>query len=460
MRVHGVARGGRPTGIVSALALAFLAGCGAPRPLGVRGDPIATEVARTDRKEGEATQLQSHSPAELLRSAESELSLELLESVALSSNPSVAQAASRLRALEGKWQQVGLPPNPTAGYVGEEIGDDGGAGRQGGFVGQRFVTGSKLRLNRRVVAHEIAQAEQELSAQEQRVRTDVRTGYYDVLIAQRQTELAREIVEVSDQAVDASRRLLEANEIPRVGLLQTEVEARNARIVLSRAKNAEVGAWRRLTSVLGRTEVPVRRLTGDLGQVASEMNWDAQLSRLVTQSPELAAVTAKLDRARSALERARAEVYPDVNVRVAVQQDTATDDTVTGVQIGLPIPLWNRNQGGIRQASNEVSAAERAVERVELDLRRRLAKAFQRYADAKQQVGEFSEHILPKAKEAFDLVTKGYQEGEIGYLETLTAQRSYFRANLSYVEALRELWGATILIDGLLLDDSLSSDER
>lgn len=447
--------------ITCTLAFASLVGCGTPGHLGTKTGPLRTERSRPPQQLGEEeTRQKQPTPVDLLPSTESEFSLELLERVALSTNPSVAQAASRLRALEGKRRQVGLPPNPTAGYVAEEIGDDGNAGKQGGFLGQRFVTGSKLRLNRRIVDHEIARAEQELSAQEERVRTDVRTGYYEVLIAQRQEELARELVEISDQAVNASRKLLDASEVPRVALLQTQVEAGNARIVLSRAENAKVGAWRRLTSVLAQTEVPLRRLAGDPSQIKSNLNWDEQLDRLLSRSPELAAVASDLERARSALKRAHAEVHPDVDVRVTVQQDTATDDTITGIQIGLPIPLWNRNQGGVHQARNEVSAAERAVERAVLDLRVRLGKAFQRYADAKQQAREFSDHILPKAKEALDLVTKGYKEGEIGYLDSLSAQRTYFLANLSYIEALRELWGSTILIDGLLLDRSLSGSKK
>ena len=40
-----------------------------------------------------------------------------------------------------------------------------------------------------------------------------------------------------------------------------------------------------------------------------------------------------------------------------VQYDNATEDTVTGVRVGLPLPIWNRNQGGIRQAQAELRQA-------------------------------------------------------------------------------------------------------
>ncbi len=388
-------------------------------------------------------------------SADHVLTLEQLEQMALDANPAVAAAGARVQALRGKWVQAGLAPNPTIGYVGEEIGDDGKAGQQGGFVGQQFITGGKLGLNRAVVGQEIAKAEQDWTAIQQRVLTDVRTGYYDVLIAQRKVSLARELVEVSEHAVKASKALLEAKEISEVGLLQTEVEAQNAQILARRARNENEAAWRRLSSVLGRPDLAPQRLDGDLRVAENGLNWDEQLQRLVTQSPEVAAAVAELERARWALDRAYAQVKPDVNVQVGLQYDNATGDTITGVQVGLPIPLWNKNQGGIQQAQSEIAAAERDMQRVELSLRRRLASAFQSYQDASFQVTKYADDILPKAQRTFDLVSRGYKTGEVGYLDMLTAQRTYFQTNLAYVESLRELWRSRLRIDGLLLDGSL-----
>ena len=388
------------------------------------------------------------------------LTLKALEQIALDNNPAVGQAVAKLRALQGKWVQAGLPPNPRVGYLSEDVGIEGTSGKQGAFVGQKFITGGKLDLDQAVVSREIMQSEQQLTATRQRVLTDVRISYYDVLIAQRKLKLAGELVDISKQAVRASQQLLKAKEIPRVGLLQTEIEAQTAHILLRRAKNGNVAAWRRLNSVIGGPDLALQPLEGDLDQLANDLEWNEQLERLVTKSPEVATAVAELERARSALGRAHAQVIPDLNVQVALQYDNLTEDTITGVQVGLPIPLWNRNQGGIQRAWNDIVTARRNIQRVELDLQQRLAIAFQQYADARYQVGRFSDNILPTAKETFDLVSEGYQKGEVGYLDMLTAQRTYFQANLSYIEALRELWRVTVRIEGMLLEDSLANASR
>src|SRR5262245_20177592 len=65
-----------------------------------------------------------------------------LEQLALKSNPTLVQAAARVAMSKAKALQAGLCPNPTVGYVGEQIGGAGTAGeRQGAFIQQEIVTG-------------------------------------------------------------------------------------------------------------------------------------------------------------------------------------------------------------------------------------------------------------------------------------------------------------------------------
>lgn len=384
------------------------------------------------------------------------LTIEQLVQMALGSNPAVAQASARVAALRGKWIQAGLPPNPSAGYSSSEIGDDRRGGQQGGYVGQEYITGGKLRLDQEVVAQEIRQAEQRMYAAQMRVTTDVRQAAYAVLVAQRRVALADDLVGLSGQAVQASRELREAEEIPLAGLLQTEVEQQSATILLQTAQNELSAAWQRLSAVIG-SELPPQPLAGDVSQIPALLNWDEQLARVTAGSPELGAAMTEILRAQNALRRATVEPIPNVVTQATVQYDDSTNDTIAGIQVGVPLPLWNRNQGGIRQAQAEVAEARRNADRVELDLKRRLADAFQNYASARTRAETYANSILPKARETFELVQRGYQLGEVGYLDLLTAQRTYSQTNLAYLDALAVLWENWTEIDGLLLAGSLES---
>jgi cobalt-zinc-cadmium efflux system outer membrane protein len=95
--------------------------------------------------------------------------------------------------------------------------------------------------------------------------------------------------------------------------------------------------------------------------------------------------------------------------------------------------------------------------RVELALQTRLATAFERYANAREQVARYSGEILPDARSSLELVTRGYQSGDLNYLQLLEAQRTLARTNLAYLSALEQLWETATAIDGMLLSDSLQA---
>jgi outer membrane protein, heavy metal efflux system len=146
-------------------------------------------------------------------------------------------------------------------------------------------------------------------------------------------------------------------------------------------------------------------------------------------------------------------------LQAGVQYDNATRDAIAGVQVGIPLPIFNRNQGNICKAQAELTAAERDVERVQLALQQRLALVFEQYATALRQVEKYHDDILPNAQESLKLVSTGYRQGEFSYLVLLTAQRTYFQTNLAYLDALRDLRTACVAIEGYLLGDNLQAVE-
>lgn len=381
-----------------------------------------------------------------------------LENLAEANNPTLVQMAMRIRAAQGEYVQGGLYPNPVVGYVGEEMGDEGRAGQQGAFLSQEFVTGGKLALNRAVASHEIQRAQYAWHAQRQRVLNDVRSGYCEALAAQRAVTLNEQLVQIGQEGVNVAEQLLGAKEVGRPDVLQAQIELESARVALGTAKNRSVGAWRRLVAVVGVPDLQPAPLAGGLEDCLSELTWEATQTRLLAESPELGEARAAVERARCTVARQCAERSPNVTVESSIQYDNATDDTIASVQVGLPLPIFNRNQGNIARAQAQLVAAEREVRRVELQLQNRLAAVFEQYANARMRAEKYKGEILPKAKESLELTRKAYQQGEFGFLNLLTAQRTYFRVNLAYLDSLRELCTSNVAIEGLLLSGGLQTE--
>jgi cobalt-zinc-cadmium efflux system outer membrane protein len=391
--------------------------------------------------------------------AETPLTLAALEEMALRSNPTLAQAAARVEAARGQYVQAGLYPNPTAGYVGSEIGNEGRAGQQGGFVGQEIVTAGKLRLARAVACEEIRQAEAAWQAQRLRVLTDVRRNFYNVLVAQQTVELTEQLVRIGEQGTKSTEDLMKAKEVARNDVLQARIEADAAKVLLERSRNRYSAAWRSLAAVMGACDLPPKPLAGNVQDGVGQHTWEETLSRLWSQSPQVLAAQAGVARARAALNRECAGRVPNVDVQTAVQYDNATGYTFASVQVGAPVPVFNRNQGNIRRAQAELMAAQNEVKRIQLELQQRLAAAFEQYANARYQVEKYRRDILPNAQASLKMTTAGYQQGEFSYLVLLTAQRTFFQTNLTYLEALRELRAAAATIEGELLSDSLQAGD-
>ena len=387
------------------------------------------------------------------------LTLHDLEQIALESNPTLVQASMAVQAAQGRYVQAGLCPNPEMVYIADEMGNDGTEGLQGMGVGQEIVTSGKLRLGRAVAGYEIQQARHGLEAQRWRVLNDVRAGYYEVLLAQRMLELNRELVRIGQEGVDLTAKALEQGDVSRADLLQARIEAETAGLGLVEAQNRHRAAWQRLAAVLGQPEMEPQGLAGQLDEDLPEFAWEDTLRELLARSPELAQARAGVERARSELALQYAERKPNFAVGAAAKYDTGSYFTVADVEMVVPLPLFNRNQGNIMEAQAGLIAAERELRRVELDLQARLAEAFEQYANGRQQAQTYTDTILPDARQSLDLVATGYQEGEFGYLTLLTAQRTFFDVNLSYLNSLSQLWAQTVELEGLLLRGGLEPAE-
>jgi len=200
-------------------------------------------------------------------------------------------------------------------------------------------------------------------------------------------------------------------------------------------------------------------LAGQLDRDVPEFTWEDTLQELLARSPELARARAGVRRARSAVALQWAERRPNFEIGLGVKYDDSDWRTLADVEFAVPLPLIDRNQGNIMRAQAGLIAAEHEVRRLELDLRDRLAEAFEQYANARHQVETYTNTILPNAQASLDLIGTGYREGEFGYLTLLTAQRTFFDVNLSYLANLRELWARSVELEGMLLRGGLEGPE-
>jgi cobalt-zinc-cadmium efflux system outer membrane protein len=399
------------------------------------------------------------------------------ERIAMERNPTLRQAAAQVDATMSRSHQAGLYPNPTVGYVQEQIGTLGevtptasgistsGKGTPGelvgGFVQQEIITGGKLRLSRAKFAEESNAARWQAEAQALRVMNGVRVRFYEVLAAQRLIQIHRELVRLNDDAVRTTEQLVNVGQANEPDLLQAKVEARRVRVALRNAENHYRGNWENLVSVVGAPELrPVPLDENLLDATAAPLDFDATLAELLRRSPEIQAAISEIRRSQIMVQRERREPIPNVTMQAVVGRNFEFNNlTTVGVQASIPLPIFNHNQGTIREAQSDLIRDHAELERVSLSLRQRLADVATHYNDALQSVEDFRAESLPMARRAFEVQSVNFRQRRAAWPQVLVAQRTFVELNQEYVQSLLELRRAEVAINGLLLVDGLAPPE-
>lgn len=407
-------------------------------------------------------------PAAGMATVQPGLKLEDLERMALANNPTLKQAATDIAAAAGRAKQAGLYPNPTISAVGEEIsrgpiirGGEIGAGLQ-----QRIVTGSKLGLSRQVGEQERLAAEQSVQAQRQRVLNAVRILYYQALGDQKLVQVRGQLAGLAREVVRISGELGNVGQADRPDQLFSDIEAERLDLGLVTARNALERTWRQITAVVNNPSLRPALLEGDLESVP-QLDADKELERIYAESPELRTTQLNVTRSEIALKRARREPIPDIVVAGGVRYNRELLELEPGgairrpvgpegfFDVGIQIPIFNRNQGGIAEARAEAERARLEVDRTKLALRARLANVYREYRDSIVTVERYRTRMIPKAQQAYEMYLNSFRGMAAAYPQVLISQRNLFQLQEDYVAALVGAWQNAIEIQGLLLTGGL-----
>ena len=390
------------------------------------------------------------------------LTLTELEQRALEHNPTLHQADAQVAVMQGHASQAGRWANPSIGYTAEEVSSSPTirGGEHGFFIEQVFPISGKLSADKAIFERKAGEARAIREGQRLRVLNSVRTGYYEALIAARRVAVRQDLAALSDEAVGVSRRLANVGAADRTDILASEIEAEQARLGLEDARNEERRIRQRLAQVVGDPSLRVQPLAGDPDEGLPAFDLDVVMVALPRESPELRAAEAGVERAQAELARARKEPHPDLVVRAGPRYNRELlDPGPVGweffADVGISVPLWNRNQGGVAAAEAELRRAHAEVTRVELSLRSRLAEVFEEYSTTATRVRAFRDEIVPRAQESHRLFMNRYQEMAAAYPQVLISQRTLFQVSEQYLEALATSWKAAVLIEGQLLDGGL-----
>lgn len=388
--------------------------------------------------------------------------LEAMLQLAAENNPTLLQSRLHISSTLAQAMQAGLYPNPTFSYVQEQIGletadeKDSPGEFQGGVLQQRFVTANKLELSRNKYRQRAKVAEHLAVAQQFRVCNDVRIHFHRAIAATRTLELQQEMLKTAEDNVVTVREMYNLGQANRADAHRANIELQQHRLMVLKATNDLRRHLVELTALTG-VELCNVQIDGALESSRELIDFEAACARMFAESPEVLAAQAKLREDHVTLARENVEWIPDVVVSGGAGYNYETDETVGTASIGIEIPLFDRNQGTIRQAQADLVRQRAEVRRTRLTLRRMLAGEYDRYLTAWQHAMNYETVVLPESREAYRLSLESYRDNRAEWPDVLAAQRAYTQRRIEYTGHLLARRTSEVLIDGYLLDGGLDA---
>ena len=371
----------------------------------------------------------------------SDLTLRQALALTLKFNPELSAYSHERSASEASLLQAGAMPNPVLDLTGENLSNNrlraDGDRTTTIQIGQLIELGGKraARIKLAETGRELANWDYE--AKRIDVLSRVSQTFIDVVAGQQGQALAMELLRLAQQVADAVGKRVLAGKVSPIEETKARIALSAAQIELDQAKRQLAAARKRLAALWGNTNPRFQNAAGDLEKFASTPAYE-QLAERVRNNPDLARWTTEIARRKAVMETEKAKAVPDITLSAGMRRFSQFDDRAYLLGISIPIPVFDRNRGGILEASRRLDKTMDEQRAAENRLITELAQSFSRLSAIRNEIDTLRSAILPGARSAYDGATKGYQLGKFGFLDVLDAQRTLFQARSQYLKALAD----------------------
>jgi len=377
---------------------------------------------------------------DITESVPDELTMATAMALVLKQNPSLSGFSAEIRARDAAALQAGLLPNPE---LGVEVGNFGGKDALEGVDGaettiafsQLVELGGKRGSRRMVATLDKTLAEWDYQSKKLDVLAATAKAFVEVLIAQEQVALNGDLLKLAEQTTTAVSEKVDAGKVSPVEKSRAQIELAAARTEANKAVRELEAARRRLAGFWGGERADFGRAVGQLGDI-STLPDEESLKAFLGNNPDMARWAAELERSEAALNLARSEAVPDLTLSAGVRNFQETDDNAFVVGVSIPIPFFNRNQGGVSEARARVDKAQSEQRAAKVGLVTGLSDTWQSLSAAYTEAVGLRDEILPSAQSTYESTELGYREGKLDFLQMLDAQRTLFTVKRQYLLAL------------------------
>lgn len=372
--------------------------------------------------------------------------------LALLHSPDLATFAYDVRAAEARSVQAGLSPNPMVTLMAENLLENSQGDDRFREVTVQLSQVIEL-AGKRDKRLALAQAQQRLAAwdyEARRLEVAALTAqrHVAVIAAQQRVDLAERTLKLTEQTHEIATQRAQAGVAPTSERDKTLVRVAIERVTLDTARHKLAAARQALASTWGQSTASFRQAVGDL-DVSLPVPSVESLLAAAADHPRAARWADEVEERRRAVELAKAQAVPDVTAGAGVRSFPDADDAAALVEFSIPLPLSDRNQGGVLEARYAMAKATAQQRAAEAMLHQELSAAHAEMAAAVFALRTLRDEAMPAARSAHQAARDAFATGKTDYLNVLDAERTLVEVEAQLIDARENQHAAAAKLEGL-----------
>jgi outer membrane protein TolC len=290
-------------------------------------------------------------------------------------------------------------------------------------------------------------------------RARVADAYFEVVRIDRAVGIVTETKRVMEHMLTVARAMYEVGDGRQADVLRARVQVEQMAEELLRLDAERSAAAARLNGLLNRPIGAVVAPAEESESAAPIPSLDSLASVADTRRPELRAAAARVDAATAALEVARRELWPELQVGVAYGQrrDAGMTERMGSMMLGASLPVFaNRRQLAARREGEAMLAMAQADQQaMRAETRAELEEMLAELRKAQRLQRLYRESILPQAAAAVESSLSAYRAGDLPFMSLAESQVALNGFRLEFASLQSDegrLWAALEALVATALD--------
>ena len=371
------------------------------------------------------------------------LTLTLDEAMAqfLSQNLDLLMAQYGVESAKGLEVTARLFPNPTLSMdgTGSLTRGTNKVGALNTRVDQLFELAGKRGYRQESARFGTLSAEAAFADAVRTLGFSVKEVFYKVLLARRKLDLARDNSTRFAEILKINTIRFQKGAIAEADLIKLRVQFVDFQTQVITATQELFASQNTLKGLLVVRPHVELALKGELEYKQRTLELDVLKTDGLTTRPDVVAKDRTLSQKSSELKLARALRVPDITIGgdfVIQGPQGPNTEHQAGIGLSVPLPLFNRNQGGILQAEAGLKAAQSDFDKTRLQVEIDVENAYRDFTQTEMLVKAYRGGVLDDARTSREIAEKAYARGGMTILDLLDAFRTFNATMQGYLDAL------------------------